>query len=199
MNFPWQIKCLELGKDSRIILKGHIKKKRMKYPLHQSIHNEITGANFPGSLRNKGTTTTEVLHHTVSELEDTIHVLDPFSLLYMWANWGRIKSRSLVKVSWLLKYQIKSVKYLLSSSYIIPGGEVWGCPWPLHRADWNKERWSLGTWTSPGYLCPGGGSLVGERRHPERDEVAEKTSASHFHHVNRTRHGWINAALSAVT
>lgn len=49
----------------------------MKYPLHQSIHNEIMGANFPGSLRNKGTTITEVLHHTVSELEDTIQVLDP--------------------------------------------------------------------------------------------------------------------------
>lgn len=104
------------------------------------------GANFPGSLRNKGATITEVLHHTLSELEDTIHVLDPFSLLYMCANWGRIKSRSLVKVSWLLKYQIKSVKYLLSSSYTIPGGEVWGCPWPLNRADWNKERlksWNL--------------------------------------------------------
>ena len=39
---------------------------------------------------------------------------------------------------------------------------------------------------------------MGERRHPECDEVTEKTSASHFHHENRTRHGWINAALSAV-
>ena len=118
----------------------HKKKKRIKYPLHQSIHNEIMGANFPGSLRNKGAAITEVLHHRASELEDTIHALDPLSLLCMWANWGRIKSRSLVKVSWLLKYQIKSVKYFLSSSYTIPGGEVWGCPRPLNRADRNKQR-----------------------------------------------------------
>ena len=76
-EFSMTNQMLGAWKGQQNYSQGPHKKKRMKYPLHQSIHNEIMGANFPGSLRNKGATITEVLHHTVSELEDTIHVLDP--------------------------------------------------------------------------------------------------------------------------
>ena len=74
-----------------------------------------------------------------------------------------------------------------------------GGPRPLNRADWNKRRLisrnldPLGS--VPRSWQPGGR----EETHPVCDEVTEKTSASHLDHENRIGHGWINAALSAIT
>lgn len=85
---------------------------------------------FPGLLIHKNIIITELLHHTISELEGTIHVTIPISLFYIFfifrANGGTIKLKSLVNVSWLLNYQIKSVKYLLSSYYTVLRGKVEG-------------------------------------------------------------------------
>lgn len=151
---------------------------------------------FPGLLIHKNIIITELLHHTISELEGTIHVTIPISLFYIFfifqGKLGHNKVEELGQC--FVASQLPNKISKIFAFVLLHSSKGWGRGglWPLNRADRNKQRlayWNLDL-TSPVWWVRVDSSSV---RCTDREDMF-----SCFDHEN-TQYRRINAAPSATT